>query len=94
MCINIRLYDAIARHGRGVTLAEACALLPAIDPTSVVSAAHRLSSSGALKMSRDRKTILYCGVAGATVTDKRGRPRGSTMAARRAGRCSSINPTI
>ena len=36
--------SVIAAHGRGVTLDQACELLPAIPASSVTSAAHRLSS--------------------------------------------------
>jgi hypothetical protein len=50
MCINVRLFDAIARHGRGVTLQQAQELSPAIDPSSVASAAYRLSSKDALTL--------------------------------------------
>jgi hypothetical protein len=46
-CINVKLFDAIAAHGRGVTLEQARELLPGIPPSSVTSAAHRLSSSSA-----------------------------------------------
>jgi hypothetical protein len=50
MCINVKVFDAIAAHGRGVTREQACELLPAIDPSSVTSAAHRPSSNGALTL--------------------------------------------
>src|ERR1700682_4838683 len=50
MCINVKVFDAIAAHGRGVTLEQAHDLLPTIPPSSVTSAAHRLSSNGALTL--------------------------------------------
>jgi hypothetical protein len=50
MCINVKLFDAIAAHGRGVTLEQARELLPAILPSSVTAAAYRLSSNGALEL--------------------------------------------
>ena len=28
MCINVKVFDAIAAQGRGVTLEQACELLP------------------------------------------------------------------
>jgi hypothetical protein len=75
MCINIKVYAAIAAHGRGVTLEQARELLPAIPPSSVTAAAHRLSVAGALTLQRMGKTIIYCAKPGAHPTDKRGRPR-------------------
>ena len=59
MCINVKVFDAIAAHGRGVTLEQAHELLPVIDPSSVTSAAHRLSIAGALTLKRKGRTILY-----------------------------------
>ena len=84
MCINVKLFDAIAAHGRGVTLGQAHELLPAIDPVRVTSAAHRLSIAGALVLQRRGKTIIYSAKPDARPTDKRGRPR----------TCLGINPTI
>ena len=55
----MKLFDAIAAHGRGVTLEQARELLPAIPLSSVTSAAHRLSSNGALILQRNGKTIGY-----------------------------------
>jgi hypothetical protein len=52
MCFNVKVYAAIAAHGRGVTLEQAHTLLPAIPPSSVTAAAHRLSSAGALTLQR------------------------------------------
>jgi hypothetical protein len=75
MCINVKVFDAIAAHGRGVTLEQARELLPPINGTSVVSAIHRLSIAGALTLQRRGKTITYCATPGAHPTDKRGRPR-------------------
>jgi hypothetical protein len=74
MCINVKVFDAIAAHGRGVTLEQARELLPAIPPSSVTAAAHRLSSNGALTLHRNGKTIVYCAKAGAQPADGRGRP--------------------
>ena len=82
MCINVKLFDAITAHGRGVTLEQACELLPTINPSSVTSAAHRLSCSGALTLERAGKTIIYCAKPGAQPTDKRGRPRRIAVAPR------------
>ena len=84
MCINVAVYNAIAAHGRGVTLQQAHGLLPAIDPVRVTSAAHRLSIAGALTLQRRGKTIIYSAKPGAHPTDKRGRPR----------TCLGINSTI
>ena len=75
MCINVKVFDAIAAHGRGVTLEQAHALLPAIAAASVTSAAHRLSVAGALTLQRAGRTIIYSAKPGAHPTDKRGRPR-------------------
>src|SRR5450755_1533793 len=33
LCINVKLFDAIAEHGCGVTLEQAHELLPAISPS-------------------------------------------------------------
>ena len=74
MCINVKLFDAIAAHGRGVTLEQARELLPAIPPSSVTAAAHRLSSSGSLTLQRHGKTIVYSAKPGAHPADGRGRP--------------------
>jgi len=75
VCLNVRLFNAIAEHGRGVTLEQARELLPAIPPSSVTAAAHRLSSSGALTLQRNGKTIVYSAKPGAQPADGRGRPR-------------------
>jgi hypothetical protein len=75
MCINVKLFDAIAAHGRGVTLAEAHGLLPQIVPKRVTAAAHRLSIAGALTLKRRGNTITYHAKPDAQPTDKRGRPR-------------------
>jgi hypothetical protein len=80
MCINVKVFDAIAAHGRGVTLEQAHELLPAIPPSSVTAAAHRLSSSGALTLQRNGKTIVYSAKPGAQPADGRGRPRRITVA--------------
>ena len=74
MCLNVRLFDAIAATGRGVTLEQARELLPAIPPSSVTAAAHRLSCSGALTLRRNGKTIVYSAKPGAQPVDGRGRP--------------------
>jgi hypothetical protein len=55
--VHQKLVDAIAAHGRGVE--QARELHPAIPPSSVTSAAHRLSSDGALTLHRNGKTIVY-----------------------------------
>lgn len=74
--IESLVYDAIGSvNGRGVTLEQARELLPAIDPSSVTSAAHRLSSSGALTLQRMGRTIVYYAKPGAHPGDGRGRPR-------------------
>jgi hypothetical protein len=75
VCRNVLLFEAIAATGRGVTIAEACKLLPAIPAGSVESAAYRLSISGALTMQRQGNMILYSANPNAQPTDKRGRPR-------------------
>jgi hypothetical protein len=75
MCINVKVFDAIAAHGRGVTLEQARELLPAIRPKSVTDAAHRLSIGCALALQRVGRTIIYCARAGAQPADGRGRPR-------------------
>ena len=75
MCLNVRLFDAIAAHGHGVTLEQAHELLPGINPSSVTAAAHRLSCSGALTLQRNGKTIVYSAKPGAQPADGRGRPR-------------------
>jgi hypothetical protein len=82
MCIDVKLFDAIAAHGRGVTLEQARELLPGINPSSVTAAAHRLSSSGALTLQRKGKAIVYYVKVGAHPTDKRGRPRRIAVAPR------------
>jgi hypothetical protein len=82
MCFNVKVYVAIAAHGRGVTLEQAHALLPAIPPSSVTAAAHRLSCSGALTLQRNGKTIVYCAKPGAQPVDGRGRPRRIAVAPR------------
>jgi hypothetical protein len=84
MCINVKVFDAIAAHGRGVTLEQARELLPAIAAASVVSAVHRLSVAGSLKMSRTGKTIVYNVKVGESPTDRRGRPRSIAAAPRSA----------
>jgi hypothetical protein len=84
VCINVKLFDAIAAQGRGVTLEKARELLPAIDPVRVTSTAHRLSIAGSLVLQRRGKTITYHAKPGAQPTDKRGRPR----------TCLGINPPI
>jgi hypothetical protein len=81
--IESLVYDAIgAVNGRGVTLEQARELLPEIHPESVTSAAHRLSSAGALTLKRAGRTIIYCAKAGAQPTDKRGRPARKTATPR------------
>jgi hypothetical protein len=82
MCINVKLFDAIAAYGRGVTLEQAHELLPAIPPSSITSAAHRLSCSGALTLQRNGKTIVYSAKPGAQPGDGRGRPRRIAVAPR------------
>ena len=82
MCINVKVFDAIAAHGRGVTLEQARELLPAIPPSSVMAAAHRLSSSGSLTLQRNGKTIVYSAMPGAHPADGRGRPRRTAVAPR------------
>jgi hypothetical protein len=72
--INGKLFDAIAAHGRGVTLEQARELHPAIPPSSVTSVAHRLSSDGALTLHRNGKTIVYSAKPGAQPVDGRRRP--------------------
>jgi predicted transcriptional regulator of viral defense system len=84
MCLNVRLFDAIAAHGHGVTLEQAHELLPGINPSSVTSAAHRLSCSGALTLHRNGKTIVYNAKAGVQPADGRGRPRRIVVAPRSA----------
>jgi hypothetical protein len=74
MCINVKLFDAIAATGHGVTLEQARELLPAIPPSSVTSAAHRLSAAGALTLHRTGGTIVYSAKPGAHPVDGRGRP--------------------
>jgi hypothetical protein len=82
MCINVKLFDAIAAQARGVTLDQACKLLPAIPPSSVTAAAHRLSSSGALTLQHMGKTIVYYAKPGAQPVDRRGRPARIAVAPR------------
>jgi hypothetical protein len=76
------LFDAIAAHGHAVTLEQAHALLPAIAPKSVTAAAHRLSSSGALALQRNGKTIVYSAKPSAHPEDGRGRPARIAVAPR------------
>jgi hypothetical protein len=82
MCINIKVFDTIAGQGCGVTLEQARALLPAIDPVRVTSAVHRLSIAGAIELQRAGRTIIYHARPGAQPTDKRGRPRRIAVAPR------------
>jgi hypothetical protein len=74
MCINVKVFDAIAAQARGVTLEQARELLPTIPPSSITAAAHRLSIAGSLVLHRRGKTITYHAKPGAQPVDGRGRP--------------------
>jgi hypothetical protein len=82
MCLNVKVYAAIAAHGRGVTLEQVHGLLPAIPPSSITAAAHRLSIAGSLTLQRKGKTIVYSAKPGAQPGDGRGRPSRIAVAPR------------
>ena len=78
MCINIKVFDAIAAlPGRGCSMREVVEALPDIDRESVISAVHRLSEKGVLRLHRVSGVGAFYAIAsGATrPADGRGRPR-------------------
>ncbi len=81
--IAAAVFDVVAAlHGRGCSMGKVIKALPAIDPESVINAAHRLSIAGALILHRNGKTIVYCAKPGAQPTDGRGRPARIAVAPR------------
>ena len=53
MCINVKVFDAIAAHGRGCSIEAVIEALPDIERESVASAVYRLKDRGTLKSYRE-----------------------------------------
>jgi hypothetical protein len=86
MCINMKVFDAIAALPGGgcSTMQDVIKALPDIERESVISAVHRLSEKGALVVRHNCFGFMYSLAPGATrPTDGRGRPRKSTQPTRR-----------
>ena len=86
MCLNIAVYDAIAAlPGRACSMHDVVKALPDVDRESVISAVHRLSEKGTLRLHRGFGAGAFYTIAqGATrPTDGRGRPRKSEQSTHR-----------
>jgi hypothetical protein len=83
--IAAAVYDAIAAlPGRACSIHDVVKALPDIDRESVISAVHRLSEKGTLRLHRGFGAgVFYTIAPGATrPTDGRGRPRKHEQATR------------
>jgi hypothetical protein len=85
MCINVKVYDAIAAlPGRACSMREVIKALPDIDRDQVTNAVHRLSDKGTLVARHNCVGFWYSIAPGATrPTDGRGRPRKREQPTRR-----------
>ena len=86
MCINIKVFDAIAAlPGRGCSMQDVIKALPDTERESVISAVHRLSEKSALRLHRGFGAGVFYTIAvgAARPIDGRGRPRKSEQATRR-----------
>ena len=78
MCINVKVFDAIAAHGHGCsTMRDVIEALPDIERAMVICAVHRLREKGVLQIHHALGVgFIYSPAQGATrPIDGRGRPR-------------------